>query len=72
MQCLGVHYYKYVVDGEWMHNPNKECEEDEKGNINNVMRIESKLTRKLAKPKPRLKVKPKPAATTTSAGPAWR
>ena len=47
MQCLGVHYYKYVVDGEWMHNPNKECEEDEKGNINNVMRIESKLTRKL-------------------------
>ena len=30
-----------------MHNPNKECEEDEKGNINNVMRIEDKFTRKL-------------------------
>jgi len=41
----GVHYYKYVVDGEWMHNPSKECEEDEKGNINNVMRIEDKYSR---------------------------
>ena len=30
-----------------MHNPNKECEEDEKGNINNVMRIEDKFSRKL-------------------------
>ena len=43
----GVHYYKYVVDGEWMHNPNKECHEDEKGNINNVVRIEDKFTRAL-------------------------
>ena len=28
-----------------MHNPSKECEEDEKGNINNVMRIEDKYSR---------------------------
>ena len=43
----GVHYYKYVVDGEWMHNPNKECHEDAEGNINNVVRIEDRVTRAL-------------------------
>ena len=30
-----------------MHNPNKECHEDEKGNINNVVRIEDRVTRAL-------------------------
>ena len=44
---LGVHYYKYVVDGEWIHNPNKEWEEDEEGNVNNVMRLEDSVSRSL-------------------------
>ena len=30
-----------------MHNPNKECHEDEDGNINNVVRIEDRVTRAL-------------------------
>merc|ERR1712150_305681 len=43
----GVYYYKYVVDGEWLHDPKQECEEDGTGNINNVMRVEDKVTMKL-------------------------
>ena len=42
-----MHYYKDVVDGEWIHNPNKEWEEDEEGNVNNVMRLEDSVSRSL-------------------------
>ena len=43
----GVYYYKYVVDGQWIHDPKQEWEEDGKGNINNVMRVEDRVTMKL-------------------------
>ena len=43
----GVYYYKYVVDGEWLHDPKQECEDDGTGNINNVMRVRDKVTMKL-------------------------
>ena len=43
----GVYHYKYVVDGEWMHNPLQEWEEDGEGNINNVMKVEDRLTKRL-------------------------
>ena len=42
----GTYTYKYVVDGEWMHDPSKECVDDGKGNINNVIRVDDKMTRK--------------------------
>ncbi|CAH7684598.1 expressed protein [Phakopsora pachyrhizi] len=29
--------YKYVVDGDWRHNPNEPTESDADGNINNVL-----------------------------------
>ena len=35
------------MDGEWIHDPKREWEEDGTGNINNVMRVEDKLTMKL-------------------------
>ena len=43
----GVYKYKYVVDGEWMHDPSKETEDDGTGNINNVIHVEDKLTNKM-------------------------
>ena len=43
----GVYHYKYVVDGEWLHNPSHEFEEDGKGNINNVVRVEDKISSKI-------------------------
>ena len=42
-----MYYYKYVVDGEWLHDPKQECQADGKGNINNVMRVEDKVSMKL-------------------------
>ena len=43
----GVHYYKYVVDGQWLHDPNVMSVEDGTGNINNFMRVEDKVTMKM-------------------------
>ena len=43
----GVYHYKYVVDGEWLHNPSYEFEEDGEGNINNVVRVEDKVSTKM-------------------------
>jgi len=45
----GVYRYKFVVDGEWIHDPTKETEEDEKGHINNVVVVEdrSRVGRKI-------------------------
>ena len=43
----GVYTYKYVVDGEWMHDPTKEVVDDGKGNFNNVIHVEDKFTSKL-------------------------
>lgn len=38
----GTYRYKFVIDGEWIYDPSKETEEDENGNINNVMVVEDK------------------------------
>ena len=39
----GTFQYKYIIDGEWMHDPSKKWLEDERGNVNNVIKVESKL-----------------------------
>ena len=44
---LGVHHYKYVVDGEWLHDPTLEFEDDGKGNVNNVVRVDNKISIKI-------------------------
>merc|ERR1712168_648601 len=33
----GRHEYKYVVDGEWVHNPGRAWARDKQGNVNNVI-----------------------------------
>ena len=43
----GTYTYKYVVDGEWMHDPSKETVDDGKGNVNNVITVEDKFTSKI-------------------------
>jgi len=43
----GRHLYKYVVDGEWLVDPGKQVVIDEKGNENNVVEVEDRLTKAL-------------------------
>merc|ERR1719315_681069 len=43
----GSYTYKYVVDGEWMHDPSKETVDDGKGNVNNVIHVEEVYIRKV-------------------------
>jgi len=33
----GVHYYKFIVDGEWKYNPDEPSTPDSTGNINNYI-----------------------------------
>jgi len=33
--------FKYIVDGNWTHNPREACESDDSGNVNNVLHIPS-------------------------------
>ena len=39
----GSYQYKYIVDGEWIHDPSRKCREDDMGNINNVITVHSRL-----------------------------
>eukprot|EP00092_Neocalanus_flemingeri_P002762 GFUD01002957.1.p1 GENE.GFUD01002957.1~~GFUD01002957.1.p1 ORF type:complete len:146 (-),score=47.87 GFUD01002957.1:196-633(-) len=39
----GTYQYKYIVDGVWLHDPSKKWVDDGKGNINNVITVETKL-----------------------------
>ena len=39
----GCYKYKYIIDGEWIHDPSKKWKDDGEGNINNVIIVESKL-----------------------------
>ena len=39
----GVYHYKYIVDGVWLHDPSKKWADDGKGNINNLIVVESKF-----------------------------
>lgn len=36
----GVYQYKFIVDGQWRHDPNLPCMYDDMGNINNVMEVQ--------------------------------
>ncbi|KDD72719.1 hypothetical protein H632_c2978p0, partial [Helicosporidium sp. ATCC 50920] len=36
----GVYQYKFVVDGQWRHDPNLPCVFDEEGNVNNVLEVQ--------------------------------
>lgn len=33
----GVHYYKFIVDGDWKYNPDDQSAPDDTGNINNYI-----------------------------------
>lgn len=39
----GTYQYKYIIDGDWIHDPSKRWIEDDKGNVNNVIVVESLL-----------------------------
>ena len=39
----GCYQYKYIIDGEWIHDPSKQWRDDGKGNINNIIKVDSKL-----------------------------
>jgi len=39
----GTYQYKFIVDGDWIHDPSRRWKDDGKGNINNVIVVESKL-----------------------------
>merc|ERR1712181_71263 len=41
----GTHFYKYVVDGEWLVDPSKKMVTDSKGNANNVVVVEDRLAK---------------------------
>jgi len=36
---VGVHQYKYIVDGNWMHNPLAPTQTDQHGNLNNIVEV---------------------------------
>ena len=36
----GIHQYKYVVDGKWVHDDKKDSVDNEMGSKNNVIKIE--------------------------------
>ena len=35
----GTYSYKYIIDGEWLHDPTRRWADDGHGNINNVITI---------------------------------
>lgn len=32
--------YKFIVDGDWKHDPNQRAMRDENGNVNNVIEVQ--------------------------------
>ena len=36
----GMYQYKFIVDGQWRHDPNLPCMYDNQGNINNVIEVQ--------------------------------
>ena len=40
MLAIPAGTHEYIVDGEWVHDPNKPFREDKSGNINNVIEVE--------------------------------
>ena len=43
----GVYQYKFIVDGQWRHDPNLTCMYDDQGNINNVMEVQEYIAENL-------------------------
>lgn len=44
----GVYQYKFIVDGQWRHDPNLPCIYDDQGNINNVMEVQEYIAEDLS------------------------
>ena len=36
----GRHQYKFIVEGNWMHDPTRPTETDRDGNVNNVITVD--------------------------------
>lgn len=43
----GVYQYKFIVDGQWRHDPNLTCMYDDQGNINNVLEVQEYIAENL-------------------------
>ena len=37
--CIGIHQYKFVVDGKWVHAQDQPISTDIKGNVNNFVDV---------------------------------
>jgi 5'-AMP-activated protein kinase regulatory beta subunit len=44
----GVYQYKFIVDGQWRHDPNQPCVYDDQGNINNVLEVQEYIAEDLS------------------------
>lgn len=40
LHCLAPVQYKFIVDGQWRHDPNLPSMYDDMGNINNVLEVQ--------------------------------
>lgn len=38
----GRHEYKFYVDGQWLHNPGEECQDNGLGTLNNIVNVSKK------------------------------
>jgi 5'-AMP-activated protein kinase regulatory beta subunit len=38
--CTAALQYKFIVDGDWKHDPNQRAMRDENGNVNNVIEVQ--------------------------------
>jgi hypothetical protein len=38
--CTAALQYKFIIDGDWKHDPNQRAMRDENGNINNVIEVQ--------------------------------
>lgn len=43
----GMYQYKFIVDGQWRHDPNLPCMYDNQGNINNVVEVQEYIPENL-------------------------
>jgi len=43
----GIYQYKFIVDGQWRHDPNLPCMYDDQGNINNVLEVQEYVAENL-------------------------
>jgi 5'-AMP-activated protein kinase, regulatory beta subunit len=43
----GMYQYKFIVEGQWRHDPNLPCMYDDQGNINNVVEVQEYIPENL-------------------------